>query len=131
MTAHFSAPGFEQWLDRALGGSVPESIVAFNINLYDSPFRADVVGSTFYDAADGDWACQEAWVSQERRFDFPAELGSLPWEERLASCKGLLERCLAGDGAAAMRLRRAAAVTVGFVDGDLEIVHATRGTVRR
>ena len=124
MDSLVTVPGFEAWLDHALGEQVPETIVSFNINLYDSPFRADVVGSTYYDPGDPDWACEEAWQPQERWFDFPGELAKLPWEQRLALCKGLLQRCVAGTGPAGARFRRAVAVTVGFVDGDLEIVHA-------
>ena len=112
------------WLDRAFSSSVPETIVAFNVNLYDEPFRADLVGAECYDADDADRACAEDWVPKDRFFDFPADLGQLPWEERLSLVREALEELLAGDGRAATRLKSSTAVTVGFVDGDLEIVHA-------
>jgi len=119
----------EGWLNRALEERPPPEIVAFNVNLYDSPFRADLVGACRFDSDDPDWACDESWEPRERFFDFPEELTAVPWQERLALSRVLLERIIHGEGSAAAAFRRAEAVAIGFVDGDLEIVY--RGDGRR
>ena len=114
---------FDAWLEAALTSARPPSIVAFNVNLYDSPFRADLVGATSYDPSDSDWACEEAWTPPRRLFDFPDSLASRPWRERLALADSLLRNYLQSTSAGAGALRKARAVTVGFVDGDLEVIH--------
>jgi hypothetical protein len=115
------ATRFESWLNTALS-SPPDEIVAYNINLYDSPFKADLVGSTYYDADDPNWACEEHWVATPRMFDFPAGMENIHWEERLELGKRLLRDCIAKGGPAAQVFRRTMATTIGFVDGELIVV---------
>jgi hypothetical protein len=115
---------FHAWLDETFAGSVPAGIVAFNVNLYDSPFAAEVVGSTYFDPDDEDWVCEEAWTpSRPSRFDFPKGTERIPWAERLVEVATLLRQWMDTGNAAAAKLRDAEAVTVGFVDGNLTIVH--------
>jgi hypothetical protein len=108
---------FAGWLDQQ-SARAPEEIIAFSINLYESPFAAELVGSTFYDAEDADWACEEAFVPELRRFELPPSAFGQSWEEALKQVCAMMQRYL-NQSAHGARLRRAVAVTVGFVDGDL------------
>jgi len=115
---------FHAWLDETFAGSVPAGIVAFNVNLYDSPFFAEVVGSTHFDPQAEDWACEEAWTpNRSNRFDFPEGTEGIPWEERLADIEALLRQWMGPGNPIAAKLLDADAFAVGFVDGDLTILH--------
>jgi shikimate kinase len=114
---------FLEWFDCA-SQNVEPPIQGLNVNLYDSPFWAQLVGSNRYDASDQDWACDEDYVSSIR-FDFPSSLETAPWEDRLKMVsETLAEHLKAAPGthpALAML-----AVTVGFVDGDLTLVSSAK-----
>jgi hypothetical protein len=117
------ARNFHAWLDETFAGSVPARIVAFNVNLYDSPFSAEVVGSTYFDPNNEDWACEEAWTpNRSNRFDFPEGTERIPWEKRLTEVKGLLHQWLDTGGTAAAGTVDADAFAVGFVDGTLSVL---------
>ena len=119
---------FFRWVDSALKKSRPPSnIVAFNFNLYEGPFRADLVGATSYDPMDSDWATEEAWVAKPRFFDFPPHAWGSGWQDALAVATKLINDYLRTTSDGATRLGQAVAVTVGFVDGDLVLAHG--GTV--
>ena len=116
---------FAAWLDAALGaGPLPEEIVAFNFNLYESSedaepplFDVQLIGAPSYDADDPDWACDEIYSTGENLFTLSAE----DWEACLADVIGLVEQYLS-DGQYADLFHAKQALTVGFVDGDLEVV---------
>lgn len=105
------------WLERA-SVDAPADIIAFSINLYDEPFAAELVGSTYYEENDPDWACEEAFEPKERRFELPKSAFGATWEEGLDYICGVVRAYLAESGRGA-RLKKATAITVGFVDGDL------------
>lgn len=114
------------WLSRVLCEPTNDSTVAYCVNLYDSPFRADIVGLARFDAQDEDWACEEVWSPRDRSIDLPEKYAALPWEERLDLCTDILRRFISSTGPGARILREADAVAVGFVDGNLNIVHQRR-----
>ena len=114
---------FYKWIDDAIASSPPSEIIAFNVNLYDSPFRADLIGAASYDSNDTDWACEEDWEPKERFFEFPEELSNLPWEERLELVKSALNSLISSNRISSSRFRSSKALAVGFVDGELEIVY--------
>jgi len=122
---------FHAWLDQTFAGGIPTGIVAFNVNLYDYPFSAEVVGSTFFDPDDDDWACEEAWTpNRENRFDFPQERGGLPWAQRLAEIEALLRQWMSTERVATAKLLDAEAFAVGFVDGDLTVLRQRTSRMR-
>ena len=116
---------FAAWLDAALGvESLPEEIVAFNFNLYESAedaepplFDVQLIGAPSYDPDDSDWACEEIFSTGENLFTGAAE----DWETFLADVIKLAEEYLSC-GQYADFLRSKQALTAGFVDGDLEVV---------
>jgi hypothetical protein len=102
---------------------MPSGLAAFNFNLAEAykKFQADVIGAMHYDPDDRDWACKEAFASESRFFDLPhAEVGSR-WQD----VQQLVFRFVADyirTAPSSSPLRSVTAVTVGFVDGELERV---------
>jgi hypothetical protein len=97
--------------------------VAFSFNLYEmsSGIDMDLAGSGSYDEADREWACQEIFAARDPVFEVSGD-PSLGWQDGLALARDLVTEYLAGNSNGSKRLRRARAVAVGFVDGDLERV---------
>ena len=112
---------FEAWLDRFLEKGLPENIVAVNFNLYEcdeeTEFDVQLIGSSEYDEDDPDWACSDEFSTGEDVLAVTAD----GWEKCQSKCAALVRRYLRG-GKYAEALNDLAAVTVGFVDGDLEVV---------
>jgi hypothetical protein len=119
---------FREWLTTAMSAEIPENVVAFHLNLYhyngnqDIYFGIDLVGTGSFDAADEDWACDEVWTPEERILYIPVEASSTDWETCLSRMKSLVENYLNTEQSAAEKLKSGAAVGIGFVDGDLELV---------
>jgi hypothetical protein len=98
-------------------------LAAFNFNLAESAhkFQVDLVGATRYDPDDPDWACDEAFASDPRFFDLPHSAVGSRWED----VQQLVSRFITDyirTAPSASPLRSARAVTIGFVDGELERV---------
>ena len=112
---------FEAWLDESLAGEIPEEVVAFMFNLAE-PWCVDVVGCGSYDEEDADWGCDEVFRPETGALDLPEEVVGEDWESVLESCKGMIAGYLKRESAGSALLKRATAVAVGFVDGDVEVV---------
>ncbi|MFQ6311080.1 hypothetical protein [Lysobacter capsici] len=63
-------------------------------------------------------------MSDDPRFELPRSVVGEAWEMGLAAANDLLARYMSSDRAGAVRLRQSQAVSVGFVDGDLQLVWA-------
>jgi len=118
---------FEAWLRTVLASDVPGDVVAFSFNLFewgavDPKFGIELIGASEFDAEDQDWACNEAWVATPRSIDIPLAFSGSSWEICLQRAIQLVRGSLSGTSATADRLRKAEAVGVGFVDGELEVV---------
>jgi hypothetical protein len=112
---------FNGWLDSALAQSIPAGIVAFSFNLAE-PWCIEVIGSRRYSEEDSDWACEEAFRPKVPNLDLPkSEVGS-DWESVLEASKKIVSAYLERPSAGSTILKKATAVTVGFVDGDLHRV---------
>lgn len=112
---------FDTWLDGALSQPIPVSVVAFSLNLAE-PWCIEIVGSDRYSVDDPDWACEESFRPEVQRLSLPeSEVGD-SWEAVLEAAKRLVSAYLDRQSPGSTILRRAEAIAVGFVDGDLEIV---------
>lgn len=111
---------FKNWLDSQLKKEMPEGIVAFNFNLYesersDTDFDAQLVGCHRYDADDPDWACEAIFSSEEDLYSFQAadwETAQNDFEELVVA---YLKTCPPSSP-----LRAVKHIACGFVDGDLD-----------
>lgn len=119
---------FAAWLATALAADIPDDVVAFHFNLYDYDgtrdiwFGIDLVGTERFDAADDDWACDEVWTPEERILYIPVEASGTDWKTCLSRMKLLVQNYLNTEVETAQKLKSGAAVGIGFVGGDLELV---------
>jgi hypothetical protein len=116
---------FQAWVDRALSVGVPDEARAFSFNLNEHVdcFAMELVGCPFYDPLRQHWVCLEAFASRDIQFRMPHGVVGSSWQGGLAAgvelVKGYLRVCHPRH-----RFHRAEAITVGFVDGDLQLAWA-------
>ena len=97
------------------------AVVAFCFNLAE-PWCIEVVGSDRFSTDDPDWACKESFRPGVKKLDLPeSEVGS-NWQAVLMEAKGIVSAYIDRPSAGSSLLKRALAVSVGFVDGELERV---------
>ncbi len=123
---------FARWLDGSLPSELPREISAFSFNLFEqskegSKFGIELVGAGEFDENDPDWACAEVWEpSQSRNFDIPESFCSDGWEDCLSKTAQIIRTILDSDNRLAATLKSVEGVALGFVDGDLHIIHTNR-----
>lgn len=112
---------FFVWLDSILEGNLPDEVVAVNLNLYDrtdNNWAADFIGADHFDLEDEDWACDEVFLADEQ-FEWKRDAD---WKTVLAEVVEALQLYLEV-GMFGSKLTAYQGVGVGFVDGNIEIVH--------
>ena len=122
MAAPDSGPAFETWLVSVLPDRMPADVRAFCFNISQTidSFVVEVIGSSLYDPADGDWACEETWTCRPAKSELPFASVGNEWERVLDLVVQLVSSVLHTSTAPRIEsLRKAEAVAVGFVDGDL------------
>lgn len=115
---------FETWLTSVLPTIPPLGIAAYNFNLSEShDWVVEVIGASSYSEDDEDWACPPAaWSSSPSEFLIPRHVVPT-WELALAHVSERVAAYLTnGKHPRAEVLRKAEAVCVGFVDGNLTAV---------
>lgn len=116
---------FNAWLDDALCQKIPTSVVAFSFNLAE-PWCIEIIGSDRYSEDDPEWACEESFRPDREQLALPASVVGKSWKVVMKSAKQMIAAYLDRPSAGSAILRRAEAVVVGFVDGDLERVWPRR-----
>jgi hypothetical protein len=115
---------FAAWVNRILDQHDLSPVVAYNFNLYEheSETAVQLVGATSYDPTNEDWACNAYFSSGEDLFILPHSLTGQDWEDAQRFAIRLIEDYLQRS-TLPVPLMTCRAVTVGFVDGSLEIVY--------
>ena len=113
---------FIAWLDGQLDVEIPKEIIAFNINIYESPFNIEIVGSNEFNLDDEDWACNEDWVPHKRKISVSDELFGASWEQALENLSMMGKAYLDSNSTNTVKLKEAKAFAVGFVDGNLNLL---------
>ena len=121
------AQPFNTWVDLALTdlASADNSAVAaycFNLYEHEHTWAVQLAGTSSFDPDDPDWAVEPAFSSGENLFEIPQAAAGEDWEAGLSVAKSLIAQYLR-TGMHRERLTGAQAVAVGFVDGDIELVH--------
>ena len=98
---------------------LPSDIVALSFNLYE-PYGLEMVGSTWFDEKDEDWACDESFEPAQRSCPNFEISDKLKWEEVLEIVVAILKDLL--NELADLNIFRVEHIAVGFVDGDLIII---------
>lgn len=119
---------FVNWIDNILeNNDMPDETVSFCFNLYeesveDSVYAVQLVACEAFDENDPDWACEECWSSEEDIFCVElSDEAEKDWKAAQALIKDWTEEYL-GNGKYA-NILTSKPVGIGFVDGDLEIIH--------
>lgn len=114
----------EKWLGEVLLQPVPQEVEAFAFNLYDDgdgEWSMELIGASRFDALDPDWACDELcdFGTRDEPLGWHEDAG---WEDILEEARAALGEYL-DSGRYAQLLKSRAAVAVGFVDGELELLY--------
>lgn len=98
---------------------LPSDIVALCFNIYE-PYGIEMVGSTWFDKDDEDWACDEDFEPTQRSCpDFEIS-DKLEWEEVLEIVVAILKDLI--NELPDIKLLKVDHIAVGFTDGDLTII---------
>ena len=122
---------FNAWLNEVLPSTSPSEVRAYHFNIFEmeDSFAVEVVGAPKYDPADKNWPCDEVWTCRPSEFLLPhPEVGSdwKPVEELVVKLvRGFMRDHSTRKGSI---LRKADAVGVGFVDGDIITVLPESGS---
>lgn len=113
-----------EWLDVVLETDIPAEVVAFGFNLYediDHDWSMELIGTSKFDVDDEDWLCNEVTDldTRENPLRWHRETG---WEEIPNDIVSALKEYLK-NGKYADILKAKSGVGVGFVDGNIEILH--------
>ncbi len=114
------------WIDSVLKNTaVPADVIAFCFNLYeesDGSWTMELVGTKRFDLEDEDWACHEAtdFGSRENPYNWEMEC---EWDEALEYMVNELKQYLSS-GKYSDLLKSKEGIGVGFVDGNIEILHS-------
>ncbi len=112
------------WLDNILEQAMPPEVAAFCFNLYDDAgdkWSIELIGAARFDPENDDWACDEVTDFGSRQFPYSWEEDA-EWEGILRKTSRALRKYLKS-GKYAEKLKSKVAVGVGFVEGDITILH--------
>ena len=110
---------FNTWLNNQLDENIPDIISAYCINLNESPFCIEIIGSKEFSKENDDWACYEDWLPTNRNIAVSKELFGNSWEEAQSNITGMVEGYLESDLRNVKKLKLAKTLAIGFVDGNL------------
>lgn len=113
---------FEKWLNRILEENMPIEGAAIHFNLYeeaDKNWSIQLICASYFDEEDPDWCCEEVFTTGEDLFSWHQ---NSEWEKILKTSCDMVCKYL-NEGKHSEELKKYQAVSVGFVDGDLEIVY--------
>ncbi len=113
---------FFEWIDSRLNAKIPKDVIAFVINIYESPFKIELIGSNEFDPDDEDWACNTDWLPEKRMIEVANSLYGDSWQEAENNIFNLAAQYLKSAYGNATKLDTAKAFAVGFVDGNLRYV---------
>jgi len=113
------------WIDDVLNTDIPDGVVAFCFNLYDEggeTWSMELVGAERFELEDEDWPCYEItdFDSRNNLYEWSMDCN---WEDALAYMVNELTEYLL-NGKHSGLLKSSLGVGVGFVDGNLEILHS-------
>lgn len=113
---------FINWIDGQLNELLSDNIVAFNINIYESPFTIEIVGSSEFNPDNEDWACNEDWIPKNRLIQVSSSFFGNSWAEAQENIVAMAKLYIQSSSKNALKLKNSKAFAVGFVDGNLSYV---------
>lgn len=119
---------FSDWLDKHLAENLSNDIVAVNFNLYEglegsnSVYFIELIGCDKFEEGTDDWACDGIFSTDNDIFIISKSEDIIHWEQGMSFISGLIKRYLI-EGTYANKLKNYIAIGVGFVDGNIDIIH--------
>jgi hypothetical protein len=115
---------FHAWLSGVVPPELPAQVIAFNFNIAQTAvgFEVELIGASKYDPDNSDWACEETWTSRPKVFAVSYAESGKEWQPFLEWASRAVREFVEGTAPNASTVRKAQAVTVGFVDGELLLV---------
>lgn len=110
-----------EWIDRSLAEPIDSSVIAFCFDLYE-PDGIELIGSSFFDANNREWASSDDFIPSQRGMDIPEDVCSWNRKDCLETMTAFIKRYLASSRSGAKVLLACKGVAIGFVDSDLEII---------
>ncbi|MCO8120133.1 hypothetical protein NHH03_00165 [Stieleria sp. TO1_6] len=113
------------WLASSFSDSDTAAIRGYSFNLVENAgqFTVELIGAPTFDESDSDWACDEMFVGSPRSIPIPEAVHEGKWESCQENMSTILRDFLEFGDETARILKRADAVAVGFVDGELAVVY--------
>ena len=97
--------------------------ITFNLIENSGIYRMEIVGTDDFNIDDPDWACEEIISSSNRSIGIPPEVHSDSWEVCLGYASILIEELMSESVLFRNYIEKIDGVGIGFVDGDLKILH--------
>lgn len=135
----FDAKFFE-WIDKVMEVCPDKKANGYIFNIYDNGkqnYSAEIVATKSFDDEDENWGCDELWASRSQNLEFNFKAGT--WELALKQISDSVKNYLKFmeynvDGSVKTLHSKFyesftpdnGGVAVGFVDGDIEILHASK-----
>ena len=119
---------FFDWLDKYLTKDLSTDILAVNFNLYEGVEKSEeiyfieLVGCNVFDETNEDWACKGVSFTGKDFFIISKTSVIAHWEKGLIYITNLAKNYL-DNGKHANKLKSLTAVGIGFVDGNINIIH--------
>jgi len=113
---------FAKWVEKSVVKILSPKAVALCFNIYDDgddKWSIELVGTSSFDAADNDWACDEVFTNRKHPLVFKSKAD---WQEIQLQVKTMVEKYLE-EGEYAEPMKSYQGIGVGFVDGDLFVVY--------
>ena len=116
-----------RWFDEALSNPLPDSVIAFHVNLYEgmNSVHVQLVGTTSFSSGEDPerdyWPGDESFSTGEDIFEIPFTVAGANWLEWLNTSKEMI-RSYVDHGEQAERIRVSDGIGIGFVDGDMTIL---------
>jgi len=113
------------WIQSSLKESIPPKVKALCFNLFEPSsreFGVELIGSSYFDPNDEDWACNEIWESNPRKLIIPYQFSSHEWRYCQDKLKNIISNYMKKK-LNEVGYNNIVAVAIGFVDGDLDFIY--------
>ncbi len=121
--------GFIQWLTDASLDLPSENIPpAFSFNLSEPAFvngvkfSIEIIGASYFDASDEDWACDEIWQPKNRTLNIPITFSGENWEKCLSIMADMIQNLIDNNDSCIRNFKYSKGIGIGFVDGNLQLL---------
>jgi shikimate kinase len=117
-----TAANFQNWIAQIINSDKQnESIVAYYFGIFEGEehYTVYLIGSSFHDPEDNDWASNNDFEPINKYFVLPNDFDHLSWNEVLGSVEKYLKYFVSSPIYANSFFSKAKVIATGFDDGEL------------